>query len=159
MVFKNNFFLGGGCWAWSLANLKVIRSLSLCKFDREGWSLLNILIHLLVTCRYIYCPYVVTTTFEQMFLIWENHPPFVTFHFFHNNNALKNAHKTLDFMNFHTFYIPKALHLNHKIVVAYELEPPHNRRETKNPSPTLSSLLCQNLFLISISHILKVFYS
>ena len=55
----------------------------------------------------------------------------VTFFFLHNNNTLKNAHKMLDY-ELPTLYIAKALQLNHKIVIAYELKPPNHRRGTKD---------------------------
>ena len=44
--------------------------------------------------------------------------------FFHYNNTLKNAHKTLIY-ELPTLHITKALQLNHKIVIPYELKPPN----------------------------------
>jgi len=75
-------------------------------------------------------------------MFWPNAPVhIVMFLLFQNNNTLKHAPRTLGLLvlNFQTSYISKALQLNHKIVITFEFEPPHHRRETKDPysSPEL----------------------
>ena len=70
----------------------------------------------------------------------------VTFLLIHNNTMLKNEHKTLD-SKLSTSYIPKALKLDHKIVIAYELEPPDHRKETKDPLSSPELLIMSKHYL------------
>jgi hypothetical protein len=81
----------------------------------------------------------------------------VTFFVFHNNNTLKNAHNTSDY-ELSTLYITKALQLNGKIVIAYQLKLCDHMRESKDFLSSLELLFMSKvLLLLFISHIIKVF--
>ena len=84
--------------------------------------------------------------------------PYCHILFFFTTIIHSRMHIKDQIVNFQSLYISKALQLNRKIVIAYELKPPNHRRETKHLFSSPELPFCANTTFIFYSSYSKIIY-